>query len=325
MPAFALRLCPAILFFFFATAVFAAGPPASVALPGVSGRIDHLALDGVGHRLFIAALGNNSVEVVDLSASKDIRSLRGMDEPQGVAYVPESGHLYIAEGGNGNVVVFDFESYGRLRNLEFGSDADNVRVDADGKRVYVGYGDGGIAAIEDASGRIVWKAPLPGHPESFQCESSGSRLFVNIPDAGEIAVIEKDHGRVIAYWKTGDLKSNFPMALDEAGHRLFVGFRRPPVLAMFDTESGKALARETIHRDADDVYWDSASSRVFISCGEGIPGSLREDRAPIPEEVGSPNDSGRSAHGLVRSGSQSLLPRGSQTMELGGGSTGSLP
>ncbi|MBW8888890.1 MAG: YncE family protein [Fibrobacteres bacterium] len=262
------RFHPALLLF--ATAVFATSPTALIVLPGVSGRIDHLALDAAGKRLFVAALGNNSVEVVDLSASKPIRSLQGLAEPQGVAYIPASGHLYVADGGDGKVIVFDAKTFERLRILELGSDADNVRVDPHGERVYVGYGDGGIAAIEDASGRIVWRATLPGHPEAFQCESSGSRLFVNIPDAGEIAVIEKDHGRLIAHWKTGDLKSNFPMALDEAGHRLFVGFRSPPALAVFDADKGKMLARETIHRDADDVYWDSASTRILIACGEGI-------------------------------------------------------
>jgi DNA-binding beta-propeller fold protein YncE len=262
-----LRVYAGILLF--AIPSFAAGPPASIALPGVAGRIDHLALDREGDRLFLAALGNNSVEVVDLSASKRIKSVRGMEEPQGIAYLPESGHIYIAQGGNGKVVVLDSKSYERLHTLELGSDADNVRVDGNGKRVYVGYGNGGIAAIEDASGKIVWRAILPGHPESFQCESSGSRLFVNIPDAGEIAVVEKTHGRVSADWKTGDLQSNFPMALDEAGHRLYVGFRSPPVLAMFDTENGNMLTRETIHRDADDVELDSASARLFIACGEG--------------------------------------------------------
>jgi DNA-binding beta-propeller fold protein YncE len=220
--------------------------------------------------MFVAALGNNSVEVLDLSAGKGIRSIRGIDEPQGIAYIPGSRHLYVAGGGDGKVVVFDAKNFERLRNLELGSDADNIRVDADGKRVYVGYGDGGMAAIEDSSGRIAWKASLPGHPESFQCESAGSRLFVNIPDAGEIAVIEKDHGGVIAHWKTGELRSNFPMALDESGRRLFVGFRSPPVLAIFDTGNGKMLLRETIHGDADEVYWDSASSRLFIACGEGF-------------------------------------------------------
>jgi hypothetical protein len=262
------HLCPAVLFI--ATAVLAGGPKTSIALPGVSGRIDHLALDAAGKRLFIAALGNNSVEVVDLSAGKAIRSLRGMDEPQGVAYVQELGHLYIANGGDGNVLVLNAKTFERLRIIELGSDADNMRVDSVRKRVYVGYGDGGIAAIEDSSGLIAWKASLPGHPESFQCERSGSRLFVNIPDAGQVAVIEKNQGRVLAHWTTGDLRSNFPMALDEGGHRLFVGFRSPPVLGIFNTESGKLLAKETIHRDVDDVFWDSASSRLTIACGEGF-------------------------------------------------------
>jgi WD40 repeat protein len=242
----------------------------SMPLSGVSGRIDHLSLDAAGHRLFIAALGNNTVEAVDLRTGRRLRSLGGMDEPQGIAFVPPSHRLYVANGGDGKVLVFDARSFERLRTIDLGDDADNVRFDPVRNRAYVGYGEGGIAAIEDSNGTLAWRASLPGHPESFQYERSGSRLFVNVPDAREITVIDKDQGRVLEHWKTGDLRSNFPMALDESGHRLFVGFRNPPVLGIFDTESGKLRAREVIHRDADDVFWDSASSRLYLACGEGF-------------------------------------------------------
>ena len=99
----------------------------TIPLPNVEGRIDHLAVDLKGQRLFIAALGNNTVEVLDLHAGKRIRSITGFREPQGVAFIPEFNKLFVANGKNGACDAFDGSSLKPIKSIKFSEDADNIR------------------------------------------------------------------------------------------------------------------------------------------------------------------------------------------------------
>ena len=107
------------------------------------------------------------------------------------------------------------------------------------------------------------------HKESFQLEREGDRIFVNVPDAGEIALVDRKTRSVVGAWRLDDAKANFPMALDERDHRLFVATRRPGALLVYDTGSGKRIARLPIAGDADDLFFDAARRRVYVVCGEG--------------------------------------------------------
>lgn len=248
----------------------------TIPLPGVEGRIDHMAADTAGHRLFIAALGNNSVEVADLRQGKAIRSIRGMDEPQGVAYVPKGNRIVVACGGDGSVKVLDGTSYLPIKTLDLRSDADNVRYVPAENRIYVGYGSGGIAIIDPDSGIVLSTIKLEGHPESFQLETEGRRIFANVPGENEIEVLDRGKMSAISHWSPVHMRSNFPMALDEPDHRLFIGVRWPPALRVFDTESGKSLAEIPIGGDVDDVFFDPKSRRLFLSCGGGSLNVIRQ-------------------------------------------------
>src|SRR4051812_3596857 len=84
-------------------------PP--ISMPNVRGRIDHLAVDPSGGRLFVAALGNDSVEVVDGRTGQWVRRLTGFQEPQGIAFALESGILAVANGGNGRLALLDGADY----------------------------------------------------------------------------------------------------------------------------------------------------------------------------------------------------------------------
>ena len=242
----------------------------SIPLPQVEGRIDHLSIDADGGRLFVAALGNNTIEIVDLRAGKVARSLSGFSEPQGVLFVPELNRLYVANGGDGSVRIFDATTFESVTTLQFDDDADNLRYDAAAKQVYVGYGSGALGIIDATKNTIIGTVPLTAHPESFQLEKNGSRLFVNVPRSHTIAVIERRTRRVIGHWSLGLVAANFPMALDERNHRAFIASRAPARLLVFDTESGKEIAKLDLHGDCDDLFFDAARHQVYASCGEGF-------------------------------------------------------
>jgi DNA-binding beta-propeller fold protein YncE len=249
----------------------------TIPLPNVEGRIDHMAVDLKGQRLFIAALGNNTVEVVDLRAGKRTQSISGLHEPQGVSFIPEFNKLFVANGKSGACDVFDGSSLKRIKSIKFSDDADNIRYDAANRRVYVGYGSGALGIMDVVTGERIGESKLKGHPESFQLEKSGPRIFVNIPTAQQIAVVDREKQAVIAVWPTGDATANYPMALDETHHRLFVGFRKPAKLAVFDTVSGKNVANLDSVGDADDIFYDSSRLRVYVSGGEGFLGIFQQD------------------------------------------------
>ena len=256
----------------------------AIPLPSVEGRIDHLAADLKGQRLFVAALGNNTVEVIDLKAGNRVQTIAGLREPQGVGFIPESNKLYVANAKGGACDIFDGTSFKRIKSVKFSDDADNVRYDAAARRVYVGYGDGALGVIDAASGERIGDVKLDGHPESFQLEKNGSRVFVNIPTARKIAVVDRAKAVLIGSWKV-EGRDNFPMALDEEHHRLFVATRKPAKLVVFDTESGRAVATLDAPGDADDVFYDGARRRIYISGGEGTIGVLRHVDADRYEAI----------------------------------------
>jgi DNA-binding beta-propeller fold protein YncE len=237
----------------------------SVPLPGVEGRIDHLALDQARQRVFIAALGNDSLEVVDLKA-KTARSLKGFSEPQGVVLIPDARQIFVTNGGDGTGVFVNADSLEIQRRIQVGSDADNVRFD--GKRLFVGYG--AALAVLDAQGTRLMNIPLAAHPESLQLEpgkdGATSRVYINVPGANHVAVIDLEKRAVVTTWAV-PAASNFPMALDQAHHRVLVATRTPARLIAFDTITGKVTTNLETVGDADDVFVDG--SRVYVSGGAG--------------------------------------------------------
>jgi hypothetical protein len=244
-------------------------PRTSIPLPNVEGRLDHAAADPATQRLFFAALGNDTLEIVDVSAGKRLHTITGLRRPTGALFLAELNLLVVANGEDGTCRFYDGTSYaerGRIAGLD---DADNLRFDPKAERVYVGYGDGALGIIDPVTMRLMGSIPLKNHPESFQLEDDGPRIFVNVPDAKQIAVVDRAAGKVVATWMLEDVSANFPMALDEKQHRLFVGCRRPARLLAFDTQSGKRVAETPIGGDVDDLFLDVATNRLLASCGEG--------------------------------------------------------
>ena len=252
---------------------------ATIEMPRVKGRIDHFAVDVKGQRLFVAALGNDTVEVFDIGANQHAKSLTGFEEPQGLAYLPKSNRLYVANGEGGRVDVLDGGSYQVVKRIEQLDDADNVRYDAASGTVFVGYGKGALRLLNAANAEPAGDIRLSGHPESFQLESAGKRAFVNVPTAQQVAVVDRAERKVIATWPLSRAGKNFPMALDEQNARLFVGARAPALLLVYDTGSGKLVARLPIGGDTDDVFYDASLKRVYVVCGEGQAHVFRQESA----------------------------------------------
>ena len=248
--------------------------------PGVSGRIDHFTAYPKKRLLIFAALGNNTVEVINTFEGKVIQSIKGLNEPQGVLYVPELSKLFVANAANGTVNVYDGKTWAFRKSISFGeeADTDNLRYDEATKRVYVGI-VGGIAMIDAATEMKVGKElkGSGGHSESFQLEKKGTRVFVNVPDDDSVVnVIDRKTGE-LTKWGLDGIKANYPMALDEDDHRLFVFTRRPPFMVVLDTDSGKTIAKVPIGGSCDDGYFDAERKRIYALGSDGYISAIQQN------------------------------------------------
>ncbi len=240
-----------------------------IELPSIEGRIDHMAVDVEGSRLFVAALASNSVEVVDFKAGRRVARITGLHEPQGVMYWPASRRLFVANGSGGGIQAFED---GRARPISSApdlDDADNLRADPVAGLLHVGYGKA-LATIDPNTLRVTRRVELAGHPESFQLDGAGMKIYANVPSAGQIAVVDRASGKVTATWPLARAARNFAMALDEPAHRLLVATRLPPLLLAYDLRSGEEVERLSLCGDADDLFIDRARLLLYVVCGEGL-------------------------------------------------------
>ncbi len=248
------------------------GPPlvveSRIPLGDIHGRLDHLAVDLPRHRLYVAELGNDTVGVVDLKDRKVLRTLPNLKAPQGIGYVASTDTVYVANAKDGSVRLFQGAELAPVGEIDLGSDADNVRVDEAAHRVWVGYGDGALAVIDTEGRRKVADISLKGHPESFRLVPTEPRVFVNVPDAAEIALVDRSAGKQIASWATAELRANFALALDE--DLLLVVFRHPARLGVYRQQDGRRLQALETCADSDDLFVDSKRHNVYVTCGAGF-------------------------------------------------------
>src|SRR3984893_12281600 len=248
-------------------------PEEQIPVPSVAGRIDHFSADAKRKRLFVSALGNNSLEVIDVFAGRVIHSIKGLAQPQGALYVPAVDKLYVANPEDGKVRVYDGATYTLRKTIDFGTDPDNMRYDEASKRVYVGFGqeDGGIGMIDSKTDERVGDVyKTGGHPESFQVEASGGHIFVNVPDAVNVVESIDQKTGAVTKWPLEGLRANYAMALNEGDHRLFTITRKSPMMVVLNTETGNEVTRLPAAGECDDVFFDASRKRIYVIGAEGF-------------------------------------------------------
>jgi YVTN family beta-propeller protein len=253
-----------------------------IAMPGVKGRIDHLDVDVQDQIVFVAALGNNTVEVVDLKNGKVLHTITGLSEPQGVAYIPKHHELFVANGGTGECIFYNTANWQKVGSVKY---ADDVRYDANADLIYVGYGSGGIGIIDPISHKPIAGIKLPAHPESFQLDARAGKLWVNLPGSGMIGVVDIRQRKLADKWKRLLPRSNFPMAYDAAQHRIIVGYRMPATVKILDSDDGTEVFSSSMAGDADDLYWDKKSKQIIVSGGSGAVNVFKQIGANTYKQV----------------------------------------
>jgi len=252
----------------------------TVPLPIVRGGFNHMSVDDGHHRLFAPAPADKMLEVVDVASNKLWRSLPA-ERPTTALYAPQSDQLYLT--GGHILSIYDGKTLDRVASIDLGSRLDEIRYDGNARELFVGRmtdGETGIAIVAVPERKLVATIALPpSSPQGFALETGGSRLFGNLPDDGAVAVIDRQKRKLATTWKLRGASDNFPMALDEKNQRLFIATRTPAEMLALDTRTGEAISRNPCVEDADDMWYDPAQRRVYISGGGGSVSVIQQQDA----------------------------------------------
>jgi DNA-binding beta-propeller fold protein YncE len=240
----------------------------TIELQGKPGALDHVALDAKRDRLFLANKANNTLDVIDLKTGKLFKQKTSQTGIQGIAYAPDLDKVFVGLS-SGLFNVFDGDSYKIVKTVRFKDDADNVRYAPDTHVVYVAHADKMLGVIDAQSYDLRADIKLPDTAEGFQKETKRPRLYVCVPGANAVAVVDTDKNEVVSTFPTTMTSAAVPLALDEASHRVYVAGRKKPMVVALDTESGKEVAGAEIAGGVDDLWLDPARKRLFASCGDG--------------------------------------------------------
>jgi hypothetical protein len=266
---------------------------ATIEMPGVEGRIDHLALDAARQHLFVAALANDTLEVLDLRAGQ-VLAHRALGEPQGVLYLSDLDRIAVTSGEHGTLELLDGATFEPRASVALGPDADNLRYDPRAARLYVAYGEGALGVVDAKTAGVLGRIELGGHPEAFVLDPEHARAFVNVPDRKEVAVVDLQALTVRERWPLATHAANYPMTLLEGDGVLALGCRTPPGLLLHALEGGSGFESLELSGDVDDLFFDRAHGLVYAACGAGFldvferttPAKLRR-RERIPTSDGA--------------------------------------
>jgi len=246
-----------------------------IPMAGVRGHTDHISVDINGKRLFVPANDEkqNTVEVIDLKAGKWVASIQGQSRPQGTFYSADFNTLFVTNGTDGTCKIFRGDTFKLVDSLRLGPDANQVGYDPDSKYLYAGVGDrnsGMLTIIDTSSNQHIGDIKTDARPGGITFEKSGPRIFVNLNGATKLGVVDRKRREQIATWPVAGAENYGPLALDESRHRLFLGSRKPPMLIVFDTDSGKQITQLESVPSIDGVWYDGTRKRIYITGNGGI-------------------------------------------------------
>jgi DNA-binding beta-propeller fold protein YncE len=266
----------------------------TIPLPDLKGGdFDHFEVDPSGNRLFLSAEENNAVEVFDIRSNKLIHTIRDVDTPHSLLYLPATKQLWVVDGGDGIIKIFDGSTYAVVETVKLDIGADSTVYDPAKHLLYIATGgedakmDFSFVSIVDTSTRKrVGDIKVNStNIESMALDKNGDRLFANVRDRSLVAVIDTQKRAVTSTWPLGDVRGNTPMAVDEAHRRLFVVGRKPARLIVLDSDSGKIIATLPTAELTDDMLFDPESKRIYVACDEVVVVYVQHD-ADHYEELG---------------------------------------
>ena len=235
---------------------------------GGDGGMDYITLDAQHHLLYVPR--STHTMVIDADSGKTIADILGQKHNHGVALAPEAGRGFITDG-EGSVVIFNLKTNAVLGTLKAPPDADGIIYDKATGLVLVSCGDEGVlvtikADVDPRTGSIDAPIDLGGKPEFLASDGAG-KVYVNLEDKDQIAVVDLKARKVLAHWPVAPGGAPVGLSIDIARHRLFVGCRQPQKMIVISTDDGKVIADLPIGAGVDATKFDG--QQAFASCRDG--------------------------------------------------------
>lgn len=258
----------------------------SIPLPDVTGGdFDHFAVDRAHNRLYVTAEKHQSVEMFELDTGKHLASGGGYANPHSMNFVTGSNLLFIADGGDASVRVVEAATLKVVNRIPLRAGPDAALYDPTTRLLYVGNGgreektaDSTLSVISVDQQKVVAQIAIPtDNIESMAIDHATHRLFMNMRGSKQIGVVDLEQNRLVDRWSAPGMNLNTPMAYDAPGHRLFVVNRKPGRLMVIDSRDGTLLSTVDCVDIADDMTYDAANQRLYITGAEGLSVMARTD------------------------------------------------
>jgi DNA-binding beta-propeller fold protein YncE len=231
---------------------------------GGSAQWDYLKVDPDSHRLYLSHA--TKVEVIDLDKGTIIGAIEDTPGVHGIALAPKLDRAFTSNGKENKASIVDLKTLKTLMKVSTGANPDSILFEPNQSEVYTFNGKGKSATVFDpTSGKVIATIDLGGKPEFSQADAT--RVFVNLEDKSEVAVIDQKTHKVSARWPIAPGESASGMAIDLEHHRLFLGCDNKKMV-MLDSSTGKVLASVPIGAGVDANAFDPGSQLAFSSNGE---------------------------------------------------------
>jgi DNA-binding beta-propeller fold protein YncE len=276
--------------------VSAAGPEKlvllkTIPLKGVAGKLDHLAVDSKGERLFVANKPNNTLDIVDLKTGKLVKQIADQGKVSGVSYAADLDMIYVGNGA-GFCNAFAGKEYKQVFSTP-APHADNVHFHSGNKMVYVGQ-DEILSVLDAKTGEIKAAINLPGAVHGFKIDKDAGKIYAVLTKPNLVAVIDIEKNQVVGKFDLTVSDAGSPIAQDAEHGLLFVGCpKKQPMVVAFDTRTGKEVASVAIPGGVDDVHFDKRRNRIYASCSDSALVVIEKqgDKYEIVEKLETPKDS----------------------------------
>jgi hypothetical protein len=269
------------------------------------GDVDHLYADIGANRLFMAAEDHGVVEVFNLATGEHLKTLGDFSTPHAFFLVPGTHRLIVTQDGKQGSVILDDRDYRILGHIKLEPGADTEYYDPSSRHLFIVTGGSDVALqhcwlneLDPWTGKLLRRHEFDSdHVEALAAEQHGDRLFINIASENTVDVLDKRTLEVIARWKISGADVNLNLALDEAGHRLFVVTRKPTKMFVLNTDNGRTVASMDVPAIVDGLYFDAARKRIYVpgAVGEiGVYQQLDPDHyrelARVPSALGAKSE-----------------------------------
>lgn len=240
----------------------------SIPLGNIDGRFFSMDINLKDQVVFISAPKNNSIEIIDLANGKLLHSLKGINEPKLICYIPQSEEIFVTTGRL-KCYFYSTRSFEKIATFRLMAVANAIKYDSSEKKIYIGYGENNMAIINAGTHKQTGFTLLPGPVEDIQLDKSIGRLYANMPEAYKTAIVDLKSFRAMQGWPSDYLLAK-QMAIDTIQHRVFICYKKPPTLLIVNGKTGRKVSLNIKIGSIENLYYNSESKDIYVSGNGGV-------------------------------------------------------